>query len=42
MFIAAADLDALSAEWAIIGGLAMPTRAVPRFTQDVDSAGLVC
>lgn len=35
---AAADLDALSADWAIIGGLAVSARAVPRFTQDVDFA----
>jgi hypothetical protein len=35
---AAADLDALGAEWAIIGGLAVSARAVPRFTQDVDFA----
>ena len=34
----AADLDALGAEWAIIGGLAVSARAVPRFTQDVDFA----
>ena len=35
---AAADLDAMSAEWAIIGGLAVSARAAPRFTQDVDFA----
>src|ERR1035438_4779128 len=35
---AGADLDAVGAKWAIIGGLAVATRAVPRFTQDVDFA----
>jgi predicted nucleotidyltransferase len=35
---AAADLDAVGARWAIIGGLAVATRAAPRFTQDVDFA----
>src|SRR5215469_9844335 len=35
---AAADLDAVGAKWAIIGGLAVATRAAPRFTQDVDFA----
>ena len=33
---AAADLDGVGAKWAIIGGLAVATRAAPRFTQDVD------
>ena len=35
---AAADLDAVGAKWAVIGGLAVATRATPRFTQDVDFA----
>ncbi|HXT88992.1 MAG TPA: hypothetical protein VN714_07015 [Trebonia sp.] len=35
---AAADPDAVDARWAIIGGLAVATRAAPRFTQDVDFA----
>jgi predicted nucleotidyltransferase len=35
---AATDLDAVGAKWAIIGGLAVATRAAPRFTQDVDFA----
>jgi hypothetical protein len=35
---AADDLDAVGAKWAIIGGLAVATRAAPRFTQDVDFA----
>ncbi|MBO0802338.1 MAG: nucleotidyl transferase AbiEii/AbiGii toxin family protein [Nocardiopsaceae bacterium] len=35
---AAADLDGVGAKWAIIGGLAVATRAAPRFTQDVDFA----
>lgn len=35
---AAADLDGVGAKWAIIGGLAVATRATPRFTQDVDFA----
>jgi hypothetical protein len=35
---AAADLDAMSADWAVIGGLAVSARAAPRFTQDVDFA----
>src|ERR1039457_2204730 len=35
---AGADLDAIGAKWAIIVGLAGATRAVPRFTQDVDFA----
>jgi hypothetical protein len=29
---------AVGAQWAIIGGLAVATRAAPRFTQDVDFA----
>ena len=35
---AVADLDAIGAQWAVIGGLAVATRATPRFTQDVDFA----
>jgi predicted nucleotidyltransferase len=35
---AAADLDAIGARWAVIGGLAVATRSTPRFTQDVDFA----
>jgi len=35
---AAADLDALGARWAVIGGRAVAFRAEPRFTQDVDLA----
>lgn len=35
---AAADLDAIGAQWAITGGLAVATRAMPRFTADVDFA----
>jgi hypothetical protein len=35
---AAADLDAIGARWALIGGLAVAFRAEPRFTKDVDLA----
>jgi predicted nucleotidyltransferase len=35
---AAADLDAIGARWAIIGGLAVSFRTEPRFTKDVDFA----
>jgi predicted nucleotidyltransferase len=35
---AAEDLDALGAQWAVIGGLAVAFRAEPRFTKDVDIA----
>jgi predicted nucleotidyltransferase len=35
---AAADLDAIGARWALIGGLAVSFRAEPRFTKDVDLA----
>jgi hypothetical protein len=35
---AAADLDAIGAHWAVIGGLAVAFRAEPRFTKDVDVA----
>jgi hypothetical protein len=35
---AAADLQAIGARWAVIGGLAVAIRAEPRFTKDVDLA----
>lgn len=35
---AAADLDAIGARWAVIGGLAVAIRTEPRFTKDVDLA----
>lgn len=35
---AAADLDAIGARWAIVGGLAVAFRAEPRFTKVVDLA----
>lgn len=35
---ATADLDAMGARWAIVGGLAVSLRAEPRFTKDVDLA----
>ena len=35
---AAADLDALKVRWALIGGLAISVRSVPRFTRDLDFA----
>jgi len=35
---AAADMDAIGARWAVIGGLAVAFRAEPRFTKDVDLA----
>jgi hypothetical protein len=35
---AAEDLDGMSAQWAIIGGLAVSARTAPRFTQDIDFA----
>jgi hypothetical protein len=35
---AAADLDALKVRWALIGGLAISVRSVPRFTKDLDFA----
>src|ERR1022692_4300934 len=35
---AAADLDAIGARWAVIGGLAVAFRAEPRFSKDVDLA----
>ena len=36
--IAAADLKAVGAHWALIGGLAVGYRTEPRFTRDVDFA----
>jgi hypothetical protein len=35
---AVADLDALKVRWALIGGLAISIRSVPRFTKDLDFA----
>jgi hypothetical protein len=36
----AADLDAIGARWSLLGGLAVSTRAAPRFTNDVDVAAV--
>jgi hypothetical protein len=36
--IAAADLNAIGARWALIGGMAVGYRTEPRFTKDVDFA----
>lgn len=36
--MAVADLRALKVRWALIGGLAIAVRAVPRFTKDLDFA----
>jgi Nucleotidyl transferase AbiEii toxin, Type IV TA system len=33
---AVADLNALKARWALIGGLAVSARTIPRFTKDLD------
>lgn len=33
---ASGDLDALGADWALVGGLALAARVEPRFTRDVD------
>ena len=33
-----ADLNAVKASWALIGGLAVSARTVPRFTKDLDFA----
>lgn len=38
LHLAADRLNATSARWAMIGGLAVSARSVPRFTQDVDLA----
>jgi hypothetical protein len=35
---AVADLNALKIQWALVGGLAISVRAVPRFTKDLDFA----
>jgi hypothetical protein len=35
---AVANLDAVKVRWALIGGLAVSVRAVPRFTKDLDFA----
>ena len=35
---AVADLNALNAQWALVGGLAISVRSVPRFTKDLDFA----
>lgn len=35
---AAADLNAVGVRWALVGGLAVSARAVPRFTKDLDFA----
>ena len=35
---AVSDLNALKAQWALIGGLAISVRSVPRFTKDLDFA----
>jgi predicted nucleotidyltransferase len=35
---ATADLNAIGAHWALIGGLAVSTRTAPRFTRDLDFA----
>jgi hypothetical protein len=35
---AVADLDALRVPWALIGGLAVSVRVVPRLTKDLDFA----
>lgn len=35
---AVADLDALKVRWALVGGLAVSVRSVPRFTKDIDFA----
>jgi hypothetical protein len=35
---AAADLDAIGARWAVVGGLAVSFCAEPRFTKDIDFA----
>ncbi len=35
---AVTDLDALRVRWALVGGLAISVRSVPRFTKDLDFA----
>jgi hypothetical protein len=34
----AADLNAVQARWALVGGLAVSARTIPRFTKDLDFA----
>jgi hypothetical protein len=36
--MAVADLNAIKVQWALIGGLAISVRSVPRFTKDLDFA----
>jgi hypothetical protein len=36
--MAAADLNAIGVRWALVGGLAVSARAIPRFTKDLDFA----
>ena len=36
--MAAADLNAVGVRWALVGGLAVSARAIPRFTKDLDFA----
>ncbi len=35
---AVADLNAVKARWALVGGLAVSARTIPRFTKDLDFA----
>jgi hypothetical protein len=35
---AVSDLNAIGVRWALVGGLAVSARAVPRFTKDLDFA----
>ena len=35
---AVADLNAVRARWALVGGLAVSARTIPRFTKDLDFA----
>ena len=35
---AVADLNAIRARWALVGGLAVSARTIPRFTKDLDFA----
>lgn len=39
--LAASRLRAIGARWAVIGGIAVGARTVPRFTQDIDLAVMV-
>ena len=38
---AVADLNAVRARWALVGGLAVSARTIPRFTKDLDFAAAV-